>query len=240
MVNILIGISFILIALSLTGFVNSIIKKKSKTKWIGLTLISILLPFVILVAFGESKGTLTKYDQNEKEKPTIESDGTIKMKQSYTNYIVGEDIEEGKYDVEIDDVFGNIQIVGKKDLSSNLRQKLGLENIVKLRVVLHNGDEIMVEDPAIFIPAKDEKFVYEELMLYPGTWIVGDDIAPGKYNLSSTTDSIGEVSIFQQDRRIADGFIGEGINPPTQDIELFEGDKIQITKMNFKLVPKNK
>lgn len=241
MVNILIGISFILIALSLIGFINSIVKKKSTIKWIILSLISLLLPFIMLVAFGESKGNLTKYDSSEKEKPITQQDGSIKMKGSYNNYIVGEDIKEGKYDVEMEDIFGSIQIVGKRDLASNLAQILGLENILKLRVVLHDGDEIMAKDTAIFTIAKNEKFGSEEVELYPGTWIVGEDILAGSYNMSATTKSVGELSIFKKDDEIPviSEFIGEGVEPATLDINLIDGDQIQVTKMNFKLIPKD-
>ncbi|MGO1468755.1 MAG: hypothetical protein ACTHW2_01900 [Tissierella sp.] len=205
-------LSFALFGFAVIGLLYSFIKKKDKKLWIGLFILSFILPFVLLITFVDKKETaIKKYDDTGKpifHEPVINDSGDVNLKEG--EYLVDENIPSGTYDLKIDAKFGEVFVNGVEPTYS-IWQRLGISGIEDVRIELKKGYELRVSDDAILTLSEKEKFEYKELELYPGIWYVGKDITSGRYTILPTTDTIGEVKIYEKDSNIpvADGKLGK-------------------------------
>lgn len=259
MVNLLLIISVLLLVISVVGLIYSFTKKTNKKVWIILLILSLLLTIFMVIARNEYKYTA---EENEKFKHTsVDSNGIVKLKED--EYIVGTDVKEGMYDVESLNKFGEVTVTAIEPTMSST-QIIGIEGVKKCRVDLHSGDKVRVSDISKFTPVNDEQYRYEEVSLYPGVWYVGETIAPGRYNIVPTTNSIGDIRVYFKDgyassqydiptkqhdsdylaeyimpnyRSVVDEKLGKGQALESINIDLPDGYRINATNMNFKLIP---
>ena len=237
MMSILPIAAFTLFGVSVVGIVYSLIKKKKSGLWIGLLVVSIVLPFNILLAFGEkNEKTVDEYGKPLFVEPVVEESGIIHLQTG--DYFVSKHLPAGTNDASVDAKFSDILHIGEVGQAKGLTQRLGLSGIMKVRLSTEEGDELRLSDQMTLTPAEQPKPVYEERVLYPGTWFVSKDITPGRYTIMPTTDTVGEVKIYEEDgRQVANGKLGKGQEPPAIHIDLLEGYRIEITNMNFNLLP---
>ena len=84
-------------------------------------------------------------------------------------------------------------------------------------------------------------FEYEEVILYPGIWYVGESVAPGTYEVSSLSEPSGEIILYGEDNKfIGNAKANKGQSFEPMIIEVIEGDKLNVSNMNVKLLPSEK
>lgn len=237
MLSIVMILSIIIIIASFLAIVYAFIKKKPVGRWIVLFGLTLLLPFTINNTLGKRENQQNIVEEGL-QKPAVDESGFITAKKG--EYVVGRDLVAGKYDFTVTDKYNDLSM-GSDDPTRSIYGKIGLLGIKKFRLDLKDGDEIIIMNEAIFTPIETELLPFKEQELSPGIYYIGEDITAGEYNISSTTDSIGEVFIYEvedQKPRVEIS-IGKDQEPTNTDIELRDGEILKVLNANFKLVPIN-
>lgn len=114
------------------------------------------------------------------------------------NYIVGNDIKEGFYNIKM--ISGNGNVVVKDGNADIVADESMKGKAAKLRIAVMEGYEVHVSNGAkvAFNPTPmKSKMITEkkETVLYSGFWYVGKDIAPGKYKVWKNMSSDSNIGI---------------------------------------------
>jgi hypothetical protein len=146
-------------------------------------------------------------------------------------FSVGADVRPGRYVIATSESSGNFQVENPKD-PLKVNEILGTEAIVAVPTVttdLAEGDTIKIKglSAVTFTPATTELLTD----LSSGSWIVGLDIAPGRYVVTPVAGSgnlfVGEVGGFPEVNEILGG--DYGVESVT--VDLIEGWQIDIIGM---------
>lgn len=150
----------------------------------------------------------------------------------------GEDIVPGVYDFEILEGKGNIMVdrVDFYDVSINFIGDAKSDDqsyLSKFRLILLEGDELTVPDINKFkLTAVKDFSPMTQLAI--GNYIVGKDVAPGKYKLSTNVELDPQYEVLGWDVEIydpkADDSFETALNPKQSDtvIDLKEGEIITV------------
>lgn len=152
-------------------------------------------------------------------------------------FTVGTDIKAGLYDVTPTDGSGNL-IITNKDKTLNTNEVLGnLDDIgvSKVRVKISDGDTIKLEsiNNTHFEPVTNP-FVttYQLTTLYAGRWIVGEDIAIGKYNVTTIKGSGNFIIYDSLGIPETNEILGGDYGVSNVTVTLKEGDIINLASLN--------
>ena len=230
--------SILCIVAAFAALVYAFIKKKPVGRWIALFAVTLLLPLIATMTLGESRGTLNKDEEEVFVAPVLGEDGVYKAQKG--EYMVGEHIEPGKYDFTVTDKFSELSL-RTEEPATNVYGRIGLLGIKQFRLDLKDGDKVVFFDESILTPVTTELLPFQEGEFSAGIYYVGEDISPGNYNISATTDTTGQVTIYDgvENRVVIEGNIGKNQDPPSADIELLDGEIIKVLDANFKLLPIN-
>ncbi|PKY89685.1 hypothetical protein CYJ57_02965 [Falseniella ignava] len=183
------------------------------------------------VAYGLE---LTDYEalitSSQNIKPTELSSG---------EWIVGEDIEPGRYNIKPSDEedSGNIMINQKDKSSLLLNEVLGFNHfggVEQIRVYLTGGEkiEIIGLDSVTFTPVGPEE-KHEEI--HAGFWIVGIDVEPGTYIATTEKEQSGNVFVTDKDGYlVTTEILGENMfrGVDQMELKLEEGYKIDVSNLS--------
>ncbi len=147
-------------------------------------------------------------------------------------HFIGEQIEEGVYDVTFPSGGGNF-IVYTSDGNLLINEIGGSHGISKYRAILPNGSEIKLSGfKATFTPIKTNIIPYESLELYAGYWIVGQDLTSGRYKATSgTSDSGNFIIISDNDMLKTNEILGGDYGVEEVIVNLSDGDIIKISSL---------
>ena len=227
----------VLFFISLLGFIYSFIQKKSKTVWFVLLILSMFTPIGIMSVLGEKK---EEVELGIKKPGVVFSDEAGVLSIEAGKYIVGDEIEPGQYDLTKDEPYVTLSVLSVEPTNSHL-ERIGIGDIDKVRVNLQNGDEFQPQGDVFATPVIPVLFEYEEVILYPGIWYVGESVAPGTYEVSSLSEPSGEIILYGEDNKfIGNAKANKGQSFEPMIIEVIEGDKLNVSNMNVKLLPSEK
>lgn len=147
----------------------------------------------------------------------------------------GKDVQVGLYDVTPADGQGNFNIKNGSKLKVN--EILGVSQgigVAKVRVKIESGDEIKLQsiNKAHFEPVT-AAFVktYGNISLYCGAWVVGEDIAAGRYKASAPTGS-GNFVVYNGSMPVTNEILGSEIGVKEVTVNLKEGNIIHISSLD--------
>ncbi|MST31899.1 hypothetical protein GHK86_04050 [Acidimicrobiaceae bacterium USS-CC1] len=146
------------------------------------------------------------------------------------NFTVGTDIPAGLYNVTAGaGQSGNFIVNGGDSYNEVLGSADGL-GVPEVRARLRKGDKIELSglSSVTFTPVATPYVTTVKVVdLYAGTWIVGQDIAPGRY---VATPGAGQSGNFIVNAEGIDEILGsaDGIGVPNVTVTLHKGDVIQI------------
>lgn len=153
------------------------------------------------------------------------------------NWIVGEDIAPGRYEITTTDGQNRNLFINKEDDNSHVNAILGDSNISVSRVsfYLTGGEEIEIKgmDLVIFTPLEAGKDLTQ---IHSGNWIVGVDVEPGTYIATTVDGASGNLFVYNQDGRPVTNEI-LGVNELDMGVEkvqlkLEEGFEINILSLD--------
>lgn len=156
-------------------------------------------------------------------------------------HFVGQQIEKGIYDVTFSNGSGNFFVHSSDDnlLSNEIG---GNSGISKYRSILPDGSRIKLNGiKATFTPVKRTILPYEDLELYAGYWLVGQDLTNGRYKVTTTGSNSGNFMVFSSNgSNKTNEILGGSYGVDEVIVNLKDGDLIQISslsKVNF--IPEN-
>lgn len=125
---------------------------------------------------------------------------------------------------------GNFIVNGTDTYDEILGSAVGLE-VPEVRARLRNGDKIQLSglSSVTFAPVTRPYVTSVKTTdLYAGTWIVGQDIAPGRY---VATPGTGQSGNFIIEAEGVDEILGsaDGIGVPNVTVTIHKGDVIEIS-----------
>lgn len=202
----------------------------------------ILVVFFGLIACGETSTTVSnnantssQVDQSttQADQPTATPTQAVRQVQGKTTtlgagtFSGGKDVPVGLYDVTAPGQSGNFIVTGTDSYNEIFGQ-----GVTKIRVQISDGDKIELSglSRVTFTPVSTP-FVttYKAVTLYAGTFIVGQDIAPGRYVATTTPGSSGNFIVSGQDD--VNEILGQngfgGV--PSVTTDLTDGDVITIS-----------
>lgn len=220
-------------------------KKKSKFKigCLGIIIIIILL-FIIGGMSSSSNSTQSTSSPrtnnisnnptvNNKPQKLIRNNSSAKLTTlSAGTYIVGQNIPAGRYVIKSDGGSGNFVVLNNQDpVVNEILDPTGQNGVTSITTTLTNGEQIQISDinQTTFTPAITK--LSDSLSC--GNWIVGLDIAPGRYVITPTQNSgnfVVEEDGYPVVNTILDPTGQNGVKSYTCD--LISGERIMITNMN--------
>ena len=216
---------------SVIGLIYSLISKKPKLPWVFAFAGAFAMLSFLVVFEDRIKDRMDPPKETAAEKVDTSGDleGTIRVDEG--KYIVGEgEIPKGGYDMSFV-TSGNLNVLAT-DTLRDFDDYKAFNNIEKSRLYLNDGDGISLAGDAIFVPIVPEKMSYEEVEIYSGLWPVGINLAPGKY-ITKDVKGGGNMNVTKPDG--SSGF--RSILEDGQEMELFEGDLVEIKSTILKLSP---
>ena len=152
------------------------------------------------------------------------------------NWIVGEDIAPGCYEITTTDGQNGNLFINKEDANSHVNAILGDSNISVSRVsfYLTGGDEIEIKgmDLVIFTPLEAGKDLTQ---IHSGNWNVGLDVEPGTYIATTIPGDSGNLFVHDEnDRTVVNEILGTtefGSGVERVQLKLKEGYEIHIMSL---------
>lgn len=209
----------------------------SKTEKIATVVIGLfLVGFTVELASGDSIykepqenyiNQLATDDQSEVKEPAkrqVQGETTTLITGSYKS---PEDIKPGYYDVVSAGGSGNLYIKGSHRYNEILGGTIGVS---KVRVIIAEGSEIEISgvSGATFTPI-DAEYVanHIETSLYPGSFIVGQDIGQGRYIAKAGSGQSG--NLFIKGSKSVNEILGTSFGTPAVTVDVKDGDEIEIS-----------
>jgi hypothetical protein len=217
-------------------------KKKSKVWWI---IGGIVVLLIIIIASSRGCGSSSTSSNSQPSKPAT-SKAAVKKQRQVTGKATdlgagtfqgGKDIQAGLYDVtpvggegnftvkssggdlKINEVLGNVQSLG----------------VLKVRVKISNGDKIQLQEinKAHFEPVITP-FVktVQALSLYSGRWVVGEDVAAGKYKATPVSGSGNFIVSSKNGMPVTNEILGGDMGVKEVTVNLKDGEIIDIGSIN--------
>ena len=155
------------------------------------------------------------------------------------SFLGGSDVEIGLYDVTgAVGESGNFIISGLDGYNEILGGSFGVQ---KVRAQIEDGDEINISGlSAVTFTPVDDDFVtdYAAIDIYSGTFVVGQDVAAGRY---VATPGVGESGNFITDGLLGyNEILGGDFGVPELTVSLEDGDVISISGLDtVTLTPTN-
>lgn len=154
----------------------------------------------------------------------------------------GKDVQAGLYDVTPADGQGNFTVKSSDDLKVN--EVLGSADnlgVSKVRVKIADGDAIQLEsiNKTHFEPVTTPFITsVQAVNIYSGDWTVGEDIAPGRY-VVTTPSGGGNFIVMESGMPVTNEILGDnGVKNIT--VNLKSGDIVQVGNLNqVTLTPSN-
>lgn len=180
----------------------------------------------------KSNTTNTPSADTQSQEPT-KNNSTAKLTTlSAGNYIVGQNIPAGRYVIKSDGGSGNFVVLDKQDpVVNEILDSTGQNGVTSITTTLSNDEEIQISDinKTTFTPATTKL----SDTLSCGNWVVGSDIAPGRYVVTPTKNSgnfVVEEDGYPTINEILDPTGQNGVKSYTCD--LINGETIMISNMN--------
>ena len=161
------------------------------------TVLSLAVLLGVTVPVSAAKYTIDEYlkirEENFKNNEKVEL---------FTGeWIVGEDINPGRYVVSVESGSGNFFVYDEND-SPIVNEILGTNeiggfDIETVTIDLNEGDKIEISglNEVMFTPY-ETKFLEDEITT--GMWVVGADIKPGKYIATAPEGESGNLMVFDE------------------------------------------
>ncbi|MDI6617902.1 MAG: hypothetical protein QME45_04380 [Clostridiales bacterium] len=133
--------------------------------------------------------------QQEEKKRTVKGTATNLGAGTFT---AGKDVQTGTYDVTATSGSGNF-IIHSDDGTSIINEVLGSPGVNKVRVVLPDSARIQISgiNKVHFTPVTSDYVTdKQQVILYSRYWLVGQDIAPGRYKACNNKSSSSNLIVY--------------------------------------------
>ena len=152
-------------------------------------------------------------------------------------FVGGTNIQVGLYDVTPVDGQGNFIVhssTGDLEVNEILGDPQNI-GVAKVRVAISDGDviELININKTHFEPVTTP-FVttVQEVYLYSGKWVVGEDIAAGRYQATATSGSGNFIVHDKSGMLITNEILGGSMGVAEVTVNLQDGDVIEIDSIN--------
>lgn len=149
----------------------------------------------------------------------------------------GTNIQVGLYDVTPVDGQGNFIVhssTGDLKVNEILDDTLSI-GVAKVRVAISDGDEIqLISINKTHFEPVTTPFVttVQEVYLYSGKWVVGEDIAAGSYKATASSGSGNFIVYDKNGMLITNEILGGSMGVAEVTVNLQDGDVIEIDSIN--------
>jgi hypothetical protein len=144
-------------------------------------------------------------------------------------FVGGTDVAPGLYDVTTGpDQSGHFVVTG----TDSYNETLGTGGVPKIRVQISNGDIIQISGLSqVFFTPVSTPFVtsHSAVVLYAGTWTVGQDLGPGGYVATPGPGQSGKLIITSEGVNVVLGDDPNRGEVPSVTFDVQSGDVIEIT-----------
>jgi hypothetical protein len=195
----------------------------------------ILVVFFGLIACGETSGTVsnTSNSSSQVDQPTATPTHAVRKVEGKATtlgagtFSGGKDVPVGLYVVTAPGQSGNFIVTGTDTYNEIFGQ-----GVTKIRVQISDGDQIQLSglSSVAFTPVSTP-FVttHSRVILFAGTFIVGQDIGAGRYVATTTPGSSGNFIVSGTDS--VNEILGQnGVGSvPSVTTDLTDGDVISIS-----------
>lgn len=150
------------------------------------------------------------------------------------NFSVGTDVQPGLYDVTAGSgQSGNFIVQGTDSYDEILGSADGV-GVPKIRAKLSSGDSVQISglSSVTFTPVTSPYVTaYGPVTLYAGTWMVGQDLGPGRYTAAPGVGQSGNFIIMSQG---VDDILGDTTDGgvPNVTFNVSKGDVIEISGLS--------
>ena len=213
--------------------------KKRNLYLLGLMIAILLILFLVSYArhLDEPLHTTEVNEAAVAERESIAGKSPVVLVSNPEPYIAGIDIEPGRYMVTTERGFGGFVVYETGTSLPEISELIGYfadpHHVPSVAVTLADTQEIMVYGAklrdVVFTPL--ETVLLTELTT--GVWVVGLDILPGTYTVSSKDGRTGNLTVLEGDLPVARVSLGSGGGTfkEYETITIKEGEVIRISNI---------